>query len=268
MSLKVVQIPSGFEGLQADYSSTLHHSGMPHYHAHNTYEISLILNGKMHILLEDAVESGTGSFLLLTPPEAPHCVRHDPDVTYSRQNVSFTLDFVEQYVPEWQRLLQVFGSKGRILPLTPQQKENLYTIAEAIHNETDPFRQRLRLLLYLAEIEEVCRGQSNRPTLHPEFVTKALQHLHSHYPQKITAEQLAWQAGVSRTTLMTGFKRYTGNTVGEYLAQYRLQMAIRLLKQGHTQQAAAEQCGFCDAGTLIRTFRRYFGTTPYKYLHP
>lgn len=65
---------------------------------------------------------------------------------------------------------------------------------------------------------------------------------------------------------MTGFKKYTGTTLNEYLLRCRLKAAVELLQNGKNEQQTAEECGFTDACNLIRSFKRHFGITPKKYL--
>ena len=65
---------------------------------------------------------------------------------------------------------------------------------------------------------------------------------------------------------MTAFKRYTGMTVRDYLTRCRLRNSVRYLRQGMSEAEAAELCGFGDACGLIRAYRRYFRTTPRRYL--
>ena len=266
MNTSVFESSSNISTIKIDYFNKVGGSGMPHYHVHNFYEISLILEGNLHFLLEDASLSGEGSFLLLTPPKAPHRVVRDALAKYERINIHFPKDLIENYVADSERLLSVFGINGKILELSSEQKERLLIIANDISAQKDLFKQRILLLLYLAEIESFC-CQSPLAQITPPYIREALQYLHKNYMNKITTEQIASYVGVGRTTFMTAFKQYTGSTFNHYLTQYRLEIAIQLLKQGHTQQSSAEQCGFSDAGSLIRAFVRHYGTTPYKYLN-
>lgn len=91
----------------------------------------------------------------------------------------------------------------------------------------------------------------------PAYMLNVLSYLNSNYDKKIVASELAKRFYVSRTTLLTGFKAYTGMPLGEYLTR---------LRHGSTVQAAAEQCGFCDSSGLIRVFKRHYGTSPHRYL--
>ena len=83
--------------------------------------------------------------------------------------------------------------------------------------------------------------------------------------EKIVAAELAWHLNIGRTTLMTGFKSYTGNTLNDYLIRYRVKNALRMLRQGATTQETADACGFGDICSLIRGFKKCYGMTPKQY---
>lgn len=261
----VINAPGKWRDLYVDYHED-YSPGMLHYHMHDHYEISLILSGQMRILLENAVLTSAENCLILTPAGAPHCIMHDPEVLYRRINVSFRESLVRGNLPEWRSLLRIFGEKGCVLLLSDEQCAQLLTLAHQIRQETDPVPRRLLLLLLLARIAKLNDSSSGTVHTMPAYITEALAFMHNRYAEKIVAEDLAARLGVSRTTLMTGFKKHIGTTLSEYLTRFRLQEAIRLLREGTTQQAAAESCGFSDPGSLIRSFRRYYHTTPHKYL--
>ena len=161
----------------------------------------------------------------------------------------------------------MFLKGGCVLLLNDSQSESLLELANEIRLETDLFRRRLLLLLLLTQIARLKGTAADSAQTPPGYISEALAFIHTHYAKKIVAEALAARLGVSRTTLMTGFKKYIGTTLGEYVTRFRLQEAIRLLQKGVTQQEAAESCGFSDAGNLIRCFQRCYHTTPHKYLH-
>ena len=136
----------------------------------------------------------------------------------------------------------------------------------AIQQEENSFRKRLLLLMFLSRIADLTEDSNPTDEELPAYVTDALSYLQEHYAEKIVASELAWRLGVGRTTLMTGFKHYTGSTLNDYLTRYRLKQAIHCLRQKKTEQSTAEICGFGDACNLIRSFRQHFGMTPKQYL--
>ena len=239
---------------------------MSDYHMHDYFEISLIISGDVKVLLPKTAESGTESKLVLMRPRTPHFIVSEPSRLYSRLNVLFSSDFIANYVPEWQKLSSVFGKDGTVQRITPKECEEYISLIHKMQAETDEFRIRLHLLMFLSLIADRMEtsGEMDEP---PAHVTGALSYITEHYNEKIVAIDLAWQLGVGRTTLMTAFKKYTGTTVNEYVLQCRIKNALRMLREGATEQSTAEACGFSDVCNLIRTFKRYFKMTPRQYLN-
>lgn len=238
---------------------------MTDYHMHEYYEISLIRSGNVHVLLSDQAEHSTDCKIVLLPPHAPHFIYCEPDRLYSRRNLLFSPDFLEGTMPEWQRLRQIFQKNGAIFNLTQEQSDRYLSLIEQIETENDLLRRRLLLLYLLSLVSDAMREQDGADKL-PAYVAEALSYISTHYPERIVASDLAMRLGVGRTTLMTGFKKYTGTTLNECLARCRLKHASRLLRTGQTEQQVAEACGFGDPCALIRAFKRFFGKTPRQYL--
>ena len=242
-----------------------HHPRMTDYHMHDYYEISLILEGDVKVLLPGLAESSTDSLVVLMRPRTPHFIVNDPATLYRRRNVLFSGDFIANYVPESHRLTSIFEKDGALQRLTPQECAEYTELIDKMEHETDLFRIRLYLLTFLSLIADRIKasGKAEEP---PAHVTGALSYIAEHYADKIVASDLAWQLGIGRTTLMTAFKKYTGTTLNDYILQCRFKHAIEILSTGVTEQQAAEGCGFSDASNLIRTFKRRFGMTPRQYL--
>ncbi|MBQ7336018.1 MAG: helix-turn-helix transcriptional regulator [Clostridia bacterium] len=241
-------------------------STMTDFHMHDYYEISLILSGKVKVLLPDHVREGTEPRIVLASPKTPHLMSRHPDIFYSRLNLLFSDEFIADYIPEWKQLSTVFGKAGRVVTLSPEQTALCKSRILEIQAEKDPFRQRLMILCLLSLIAEIAGTEENDGTEIPRFVSDALTYISTNYAKKILASELAWSLGVGRTTLMTAFKKYIGCTLNDYVIRFRVKSALRLLREGKTEQEAAEVCGFSDTCSLIRSFKRCYGKTPRQYL--
>ena len=80
----------------------------------------------------------------------------------------------------------------------------------------------------------------------------------------ISIEALASEMCITRGQLNRRVKAVTGVTTQQYVLQVRLEHA-RMLLQEHTEMTVAEvgyQCGFEDATSFSRAFRRCFGQSP------
>jgi AraC-like DNA-binding protein len=100
----------------------------------------------------------------------------------------------------------------------------------------------------------------------PDFLSRALSYINENYREKIVAENLAHKVGVGRTTLMNSFRKHLGLPFSEYVAKCRLFSAVNLLKSGKSVSETAELSGFTESSNFIRSFKKYFGQTPAKYL--
>lgn len=242
-------------------------SSMMDFHTHDYYEISLILTGDVKSLLRDRSEEGTGSRLVLAAPGTPHWMYLASPSFYSRINLCFRGDMIEDYVPEWQSLVGVFGKNGNIVPLSEEQRDFFRGKLLALGEERNPFRQRLGILDFLSHVLEFSpqtpRGFGEAP---PSYILEALTYIEGHYSERIVAGELAWNLGVSRTTLMTSFHKHTGSTLADYITRVRVKMAIKLLRQNIGQEHVAEQVGLGNGSGLIRAFRRCYGMTPRQYM--
>jgi AraC-like DNA-binding protein len=241
-------------------------SVMEDFHTHDFYEISLILTGNVRSLLRDRAVDGDQSRLVLIAPQMPHWMYLTAPGLYSRVNLSFSPEFVEDYVPEWRQLAKIFGQNGSILLLSDGERELCREKLWQIREEADPFRQRLRILELLSYVAEFYRRTEREGVEAPPYIMEALVYIDGHYAERIVAEELARRLGVCRTTLMTAFRKHTGSTLSEYVMRVRVKAAIRLLRSGESQERIAEQVGLGNGGGLIRAFRHLYGMTPRQYI--
>jgi hypothetical protein len=165
-------------------------TNMGNFHMHDYYEISLILSGKVKVLLSNSASEGDGPRLVLTSPNTPHFVACDEKVLYRRLNFLFAPRFIETYGAEFATLLSVFGKEGRIITVNEEQCERYKEIAERIKSETDKTRKKLISLYLLSLISETQKDEL--PIEAPSYVTEALRYINEHYGEKIVAEELAW----------------------------------------------------------------------------
>ena len=106
------------------------------YHSHAFYEINLIFSGNIHILLPERTLETNRSHVVLMPPGAPHYIACKPDTLYSRQYLSFSPTLLEAFSAQWEQLRPLFGENGRILAVTPEQRERCGELLDRIREET------------------------------------------------------------------------------------------------------------------------------------
>ena len=132
--------------------------------------------------------------------------------------------------------------------------------------ETDRFRQRLLILYFFSYLSEKIEDRDLDSQKIPKHIMNAMTYVNEHLADKIVAEQLAVKLYVSRTTLLTTFKQYTGVTLNNYILNCRIKKAISMLKDGMAQLEVAEACGFSDSSAFIKSFKKVYNITPMQYL--
>ncbi len=89
------------------------------------------------------------------------------------------------------------------------------------------------------------------------------EHLRSHFASKLTLDQVARHAGMSRFAFVRKFKSVSGLTPMDDLRQTRLREARHLLLSSDLPiKAIADRVGIGDEYQLSKMFRRQFGVSP------
>lgn len=78
--------------------------------------------------------------------------------------------------------------------------------------------------------------------------------------------EAAAASGMSKRSLIRLFRNHTGLPPHTYLSQLRVNKAVELLRNGRPAADVAATCGFCDQSHMTRTFRRFLGVTPSRYM--
>jgi len=95
------------------------------------------------------------------------------------------------------------------------------------------------------------------------IVGSALAALHKNPAQAWTLEELAREAGSSRSVLAERFQHLVGTSPMQYLTQWRMLLAANLLRHSNTPLThIAEGVGYQTDTAFIRAFRREYGAPP------
>lgn len=93
-----------------------------------------------------------------------------------------------------------------------------------------------------------------------------LKYIENNYMNKITIEDIANEVHLSQSHFMKYFKNTMGTSFIDYLNEYRLTMASRLLLSSDSSILdIAAEVGFDNLSYFNRTFKKHFGQTPSAY---
>lgn len=97
-------------------------------------------------------------------------------------------------------------------------------------------------------------------------LSKALVAMHAQPAEPWTLQRLAERAGMSRARFALRFQQVLGQTPMDYLAGWRIGLAMSALRRGRTVQQVAEQVGYGSASALARAFNARVGAAPLAWL--
>jgi AraC-like DNA-binding protein len=99
--------------------------------------------------------------------------------------------------------------------------------------------------------------------LRDRYVGRVLGLMHEHPAEAWTMEQVAGRVGLSRSALHDRFVRFIGLTPMQYLTNWRMQIASRLLTQSSaTLASVALDTGYESDAAFSRAFKRAVGVSP------
>lgn len=133
---------------------------------------------------------------------------------------------------------------------------------------SDTILQALLDMVFTYALREIAaeRGAAGRGWSHavrdPQ-VRVALTLMHERSAHPWTLEDLAQQAGLSRTALAERFRDAMGDTPLNHLRVLRMQRAMRLLTEtDHKLESVAADVGYQDAFSFSKVFKRTVGLSP------
>jgi AraC-like DNA-binding protein len=99
--------------------------------------------------------------------------------------------------------------------------------------------------------------------LRDRFVGRSLALLHERPAAAWTVEELSRQVGLSRSALHERFVELIGQPPMQYLTQWRMQLASRLLRDTRASVASVGlDVGYESEAAFARAFKRFVGTPP------
>lgn len=97
-------------------------------------------------------------------------------------------------------------------------------------------------------------------------VRDAISYIEENYAQPLTVDDLAYNAGFSKSRFMTIFKEYTNTTCKKFINQCRLESSREMLREtDDTVLNIAIASGYNNISLYNREFKKAYGITPLEY---
>ena len=116
-------------------------------------------------------------------------------------------------------------------------------------------------------MEETDEHKPHSTNSSSQYVLNAIKYIQFNYSHDISIDDVAKSVGVSRSHLYRVFMSNVGKSPINYLTEYRINEACKLLRTGNLSIAeVAISVGFFDQFYFSRVFKRAKGVPPSKYM--
>lgn len=243
------------------------------WHFHPEFELVYIEGASATRHVGNHISQFTDSDLVLIGSNIPH-LNFDHGVTTSyRKEVlhikpTFKEDFVAQF-PELQSLERLLELSKYGLVFKGATKNEIGILLKELHLLTpfDFFMQSLHILKKLAQSKdfELLHKQPyvNRYSKKEQTRIREIYALvDEQYQNKITVNEVAALCNLTKPAFCRYFKKATGSTFINFLNQYRISQAKRLLLMEKNISETCYACGFESLSYFNRTFKKITEENP------
>jgi AraC-like DNA-binding protein len=114
-------------------------------------------------------------------------------------------------------------------------------------------------------VENSSAKKENEKVKDEDFM-RSLALIHERYNEKLTLDQLAAEAKLSKSTYTRRFMYICKTSPAEYITRKRIEIAEGMLRSTDASlMDIAERVGFYDTAHFSRTFKRVCGISPSRY---
>lgn len=265
-----------------DFPIESYHVGPTHpryemsYHWHIEYEIIRILKGEFLMTIgEEEFLARAGDIIFVKGG----LLHGGIPVKCMYECIVFNLDALMTSSPAGDRLLKKIRDDSiQVLNHFPKPDPELMRITERMFGQMKTQAEGHELIVigafyeffgYVLERRHyiITQDISTKEGRRIEHLKRALEVIENSYPDCITLDDLAKAAGMNSKYFCRYFREMTHRTPIDYLNYYRIEQACFKLATSNSSIAdVGMSCGFNDVSYFIKTFKKYKGMTPKKYL--
>jgi len=253
------------------------------WHAHDDYELHLIVATKGKVFIGDYIGSFSPGQLILVGPRLPHnwVCQNDQESVEVRDMI---VRFDHESFSEGMKIIPEFGE---LLPLLARAKSGIEFLNFDLTQMIDLFKnirdvQGLnKLMLTLSLLDKLANSHEYRllSTVQIDLksnealqgkINTVVDYVTQNYSQDISLSNMAQLIGMSDSHFSRFFKKATGNRFIEFVNRVRISRACNLLTESDLQIAViCFQVGFNNIANFNRRFQELKGVTPreFRYQH-
>ncbi len=247
-----------------------------YWHFHPEYELVYIEGASATRHVGDSISSFEDSDLVLIGSNIPHLnFDYGVQTDYIKDVLHIKPEFNDQFlasIPELLPINELFEKSKHGIVFVGETKKAIGERLKKLHllSAYDLFMESIAILKELAHSEEYFLLHEH-PFVHryrkkeQDRLRRIYEFVDKNYQRKIEVSEVAELCNLSKEAFCRYFRKTTGSTFTNFLNQYRISQAKRLLLMGKNVGVACYECGFESLSYFNRTFKKISGENPSEF---
>ncbi|MDA3730847.1 AraC family transcriptional regulator [Niameybacter massiliensis] len=250
-----------------------------YFHAHNGFEISMVLSGEGYYFAEGrAIKVEAGSVIVFNSL-MPHAWLANPDNPPVQKTFTFyhRLFLESELAKEQSMLIKEYLQLLTVLDLHGEQAKESFNILEMMYeefvNKKPGYHESIKNLLLVFFIYNMRSGMRKHNVIQVRRngadvqLDNAVQYIKNHFHRNITLEDVAKQVYMHPNYFSASFKKKYGTSFVDYVNALKIAMAIELMESTDMPiQQVASESGFSSLSNFYRVFKGRYDISPAKYI--
>tara|TARA_R110000868_G_scaffold40008_1_gene138740 strand:+ start:3624 stop:4460 length:837 start_codon:yes stop_codon:yes gene_type:complete len=247
-----------------------------YWHFHPEFELTFIVAPSGTRRVGNHVGNFEGSDLVFIGSNIPHLnFDYGIKTEYEKVVLQIKEDFFKNdlaVTPELASIYQFFENSKRVICFNGKIKETVGKRLQKLHllSHFEQFIEVLSLFQLLANTTEMIllhdvpfeNMYNNKEQLRLKVVYEFIE---ENFQRSISLEEIAQKTNLSKAAFCRYFKKMTQLTFTEFLNQYRIEQAKRLLKSDKNVTETCYECGFDSLSYFNRIFKKVVGKNPIEF---
>ena len=247
-----------------------------YWHFHPEYELTFIVAPSGNLRIGNYVGQFEESDLVFIGSNIPHLnfdygikTEYEKVVLQIREDF-FKNDFI--LTPELTSIYQLFENSKKVVSFQGKTKEIVGKRLQKLHHlpHFEQFIEVITLFQILATSNEIIllhqnpieNLYNNKEQLRLKVIYKFIE---DNFQRPISIEEISNLTHLSKAAFCRYFKKMTRLTFTEFLNQYRIEQAKRLLKSDKNVTETCYECGFESLSYFNRIFKKVVGKNPLQF---
>ena len=261
---------SPHEGLYVQHLKTYTKHNMAVQHYHDAYEVYLQLEEKRYVFFDNMCHIlEPGDLVIFKPFDIHYAESREVDY-YARYVLNFHQEDLAVILSDAEINMLLKKLNSCVVHLNMEQMEAVLGFFQRIEGYSRQrgfltkklvYAELMQFLMYIVKC--IKKEIGNKPNAIPPHMVQVLDYINKNYKEKMSVEEMAQVANMSKYHFCRIFHSVTGATPLEYVTNVRLTKVHNLLINTEMSiEEIARQTGFGVGTALTRVFKKVYGVSP------